>query len=58
MVVDDVKIEIRTPGKIIFFEDGFPIVVCGKGLLKILSIRDDKSQKELLPLKKFRVRFK
>ncbi|AHC22015.2 methionyl-tRNA formyltransferase [Paenibacillus polymyxa] len=58
VVVDDVKIEIRTPGKIIFFEDGFPIVVCGKGLLKILSIRDDKSQKELLPLKKFRVRFK
>lgn len=31
----DVKIENRTPGKILFLENNQPIVVCGKGLLKI-----------------------
>lgn len=31
----DVEIENRTPGKILFLENNQPIVVCGKGLLKI-----------------------
>lgn len=56
-IIEDVIIENRTPGKIIFMKNGFPVVVCGEGLVKILSIKDDSTQDELLPLKKFRVRF-
>ncbi|MBU5673838.1 methionyl-tRNA formyltransferase [Paenibacillus brevis] len=55
--IQDVLIENRTPGKVIFFENKNPIVVCGKGLLKIQSIIDDETGKELLPLNKFRIRF-
>ncbi|MBC7420231.1 MAG: methionyl-tRNA formyltransferase [Bdellovibrio sp.] len=52
----DVRIENRTPGKIIFLEDGFPIIVCGKGLLKILSA--EELGKNLIPWKQFRTRLK
>ena len=54
--VGDVKIENRSPGKVIFVENGFPIVVCGKGLL---MIEDGKTSdgRPLLPLKSFRNRF-
>ncbi len=53
----DVKIENRVPGKVIFKHDNLPVVVCGEGLIKILSIHDDESGKELIPLKRFRSRF-
>ncbi len=33
--IPDVKIENRTPGKIIFLDNNQPTIVCGKGLLKI-----------------------
>jgi len=55
-VEPDVKIEDRAVGKVIFMRDGFPLVVCGRGLLKITQLTDDKG-KNLLPLKKFRSRF-
>lgn len=55
-VLPDVTIENRNPGKVIFLEDGSPIVVCGKGLLKLTSITDDM-KKTILPLERFRVRF-
>ncbi len=53
----DLKIENRCPGKIIFIEDKKPIVVCGKGLLKIITAKycDGKS---IFPLNSFRIRFK
>jgi len=57
-IVEDVKIEIRQVGKVIFIEDGYPVVVCGKGLIKLLSIKDDSSKLDMLPLQNFRVRFK
>ena len=57
MVLDDLKVENRSPGKIIFVQDGKPVVVCGKGLLKIISMTDDTSTQEILPLKRFRVKF-
>jgi len=53
----DVVIENRTPGKVIFIEDGMPVVVCGKGLLKVLQLTADTSGADMLPLAKFRVRF-
>jgi methionyl-tRNA formyltransferase len=53
---DDLKIENRDEGKIIFFDEGYPVVVCGEGLIKITEARylDGKS---IFPFKKFRSRF-
>jgi methionyl-tRNA formyltransferase len=57
-LVEDVKIENRDPGKVIFLQDNYyPIVVCGEGLLKITVMVDETSGENLLPLKIFRVRF-
>lgn len=55
--LSDVKIENRTAGKVIFVEEGRPIVVCGNGLLKIISCQSDEDGSSLLPLAKFRTRF-
>ena len=54
--VEDVGIENRFPGKVIFVRDGLPVVVCGKGLLMIEDARDCGGE-ALLPLKFFRSRF-
>ena len=51
----DVNIPLRQSGKIIYFEKDAPVVVCGKGLLKILEIRNEK--KELYKHLKFRTVF-
>lgn len=40
---DDVVVENRKPGKIIFYKDNYPIVVCGQGLIKILKIVNSKN---------------
>lgn len=53
---DDLVIERRHPGKIIFVEDGKPVVVCGTGLLKLTDIRHGDGS-AALPWKKFRTRF-
>lgn len=52
----DVTIENRNPGKVIFMESGCPVVVCGKGLIKIIqaSYSDGTS---IIPLRQFRSRF-
>jgi len=52
----DVKIENRSPGKIIFMEFGYPVVVCGTGLIILKEISDENG-KSILPLKVFRSRF-
>lgn len=53
---NDVNIENREAGKVIFVEQGFPVIVCGKGLIKITTAIDE-SGKSILPLNKFRSRF-
>lgn len=53
----DLVIENRKPGKIIFIQEGLPVVVCGNGLLKIKNLVDGVSAQEMLPLKRFRIRF-
>lgn len=55
--MDDVAIEIRQAGKVIFTHSGLPIVVCGKGLLKITQCYADNTNESVLPLDKFRSRF-
>lgn len=57
-IINDVKIENRDTGKVIFVEDGKPIIVCSSGLLKITEMVDDATNVNVLPLKKFRFRFK
>ena len=57
-IFEDVPIETRCPGKVIFIKNGEPIVVCGKGLLRITDITDDQTKKNLIPFTKIRVRFK
>lgn len=55
-LVDDVIIENRCPGKVLFVEDGHPIVVCGKGLIKITELQTEDGT-SVLPLAKYRSRF-
>lgn len=57
VALEDVKIENRKPGKVIFIHDSKPVVVCGQGLLRIDELKDDHGV-SLLPLPKFRMRFK
>ncbi len=57
-VLADVRIANRTAGKVVFFEDAKPVVVCGQGLLKITELVDDETGASLLPLSRLRVRFK
>ncbi|MCA1060853.1 hypothetical protein LCL96_18215 [Rossellomorea aquimaris] len=54
--VEDVVIENRDIGKVLFISNGHPVVVCGKGLLKIIEAYDS-NKKSVLPLKNFRSRF-
>lgn len=52
--VNDVHIENRTPGKIIFLKNNCPTIVCGKGLVKIVKaiVNNDKE----VIFNKFRVK--
>jgi methionyl-tRNA formyltransferase len=58
--LQDVVIENRSTsiGKVIFVEEGYPVVVCGTGLLKLtVMVEDEVSHHSVLPLRKFRSRF-
>lgn len=55
--LEDVNVANRTPGKVIFMHGVEPVVVCGRGLLKIKELRDDLSGDSALPLPRFRTRF-
>ncbi|MEM8886588.1 MAG: formyltransferase family protein [Bacteroidota bacterium] len=54
---EDVEVVNRDCGKVIFMRDKKPVVVCGKGLLKITNGHYEESKRPLLPMKKFRIRF-
>ncbi len=55
----DVTVENRHYGKVLFVDDGKPVVICGTGLLKIHDavLEQDNQITPLLPLPKFRIRF-
>jgi len=53
----DVTIGNRSAGKVIWTEEGKPVVVCGVGLLRIEELDDVESGVSLLPLDSFRTRF-
>lgn len=54
----DVQIENRTVGKVIFVKDNCPIIVCGKGLLRLTAAKNVNTKENILPLSKFRLKFK
>lgn len=56
-IEEDVKVESRCPGKLLFMRDGCPVIVCGKGMLKITKLESDEGV-SCLPMKKYRVWFK
>lgn len=55
--LNDLKVVNRDVGKTIFMDDNFPVVICGKGLLKITEATYDETGRSIFPLKKFRIRF-
>lgn len=55
-LIPDVKIENRTPGKVIFYKKGMPCVVCGEGILMLKRLLDSYGAE--YKLEKFRTRFK
>ena len=55
-LVDDVKIENRSPGKVLFLDNGLPTVVCGVGLLQLEDLRNINGD-SILPLYSLRVKF-
>lgn len=57
-VIEDVNINNRAEGKVLFVTNGKPVVVCGTGLLMIEEGIDEVSRSSIFPLKKFRSRFK
>lgn len=56
--IEDVIIENRQVGKVIFIEDSLPVIVCGEGLIKISNAFYVDSKKSIFPLTKFKLRFK
>lgn len=52
--VQEVCVENRTPGKIIFLKDNCPTIVCGTGLVKIIEATDADNKKVIF--NKFRVK--
>lgn len=58
-IIDDVKIENRSNevGKIIFFKDNLPVIICKKGLIRIDKAVYENTQISIFPLKIFRIKF-
>jgi methionyl-tRNA formyltransferase len=58
--IDDIEVENRDRniGKVIFKQDGKPVVVCGSGLIKIDQLIENDTKESVFPLRRFRTRFK
>jgi methionyl-tRNA formyltransferase len=56
VIAEEIQIENRQPGKVLFKRNNIYTIVCGKGLLKINQFYDESDS--LLKLNKFRLRFK
>jgi methionyl-tRNA formyltransferase len=56
--LENIIIENRHVGKIIYLKEDKPVVVCGEGLLLIKEAFYDESKESIFPLKRFRIRFK
>ncbi len=54
-IIDDINFEKRYPGKVWKLDNGYPLVICGKGMIKILYA--ECKGKNIIPFKKLRVNF-
>jgi methionyl-tRNA formyltransferase len=54
----DIKIEERMPGKVIWMEEGAPVIVCGEGLLKLNRLVRARDNALIEKLPRFRMRFR
>jgi len=57
VIVNDVAIEHRAVGKVIFVKNNLPVIICETGLLLIIEAYYDETGKNVFPLNKFRVKF-
>lgn len=57
-VEKDITIENRIVGKVIFIRNNYPIIICGEGLLKLTKATKANNKENILPLNKFRSKFK
>jgi len=55
-IVDDVSIEHRHVGKVIFLKDKLPVIICKTGLLMLTNVCYDEGGNNALPFDKFRIR--
>ena len=55
-VLPDLQIENRTPGKVLSTSPEGPVVVCGKGLLRLTRVQNENGE-DALPFSNFRMRF-
>lgn len=55
-IYEDVTIENRSPGKVIFNIDGCPVIVCGFGLLLVTKAAFDETSMDALPFSNFRIK--
>ena len=55
-LINDLFIENRQVGKVIFYKDNYPVVVCGNGLLMIKNMLTEN--RKVFSLSKFRSRFR
>ncbi len=58
VMLPDVKIENRDAGKIIWFDNERPVIVCGTGLIRIDDAIFTDDNTSVFPLNKFRIRLK
>jgi methionyl-tRNA formyltransferase len=52
----NIKSEINAPGKLLMFEEKYPIILCGQNAVKLLKV--ENMNKIPYTFKKFRIRFK
>jgi methionyl-tRNA formyltransferase len=52
----DRSISNRTPGKVILTEESLPVIVCGRGLIRLTEVVDDATRESALPFPRFRVK--
>ncbi|MCR9251950.1 MAG: methionyl-tRNA formyltransferase [bacterium] len=55
-VFPDKNFELRHAGKILLLQEGYPVVICGKGLIKLTKITDNNG--EIISINKLRSRFR
>ncbi|MCB0754118.1 MAG: methionyl-tRNA formyltransferase [Flavobacteriales bacterium] len=55
--VEDLHLEFRHVGKTIRFDDEMPVIICGSGMLKVVSARWYDSKENIAKWPRFRMRF-